>query len=476
MGQILAKISELITNITCRFSSKGSYQNIYRTQEVEEERERLITIQDSHIITISREDEDQDDQQSRNEEFLQSSLLISDASLRLISTNEIVDEKGLVIEIPDAYYTVSTNPRENDNENGSRGSPEQNSHPSLAGIGAALKLVNDVAVQKEVVGGQAKKTNKRASRTKKDKCIAGTGAALKLVNDVAVQKEDVGGQPKKKSKRACRKKKDKWIKHYCSSHKILLVGEGDFSFSACLAKAFASASNMIATSLDSKNKLKENYGDAMSNINHLKNKGCTILHEVDATVMASHPVLRGLKFDRIIYNFPLVGFFNESRRAQLKRNRNLVLRFMKNAKELITGDGEIHITHKSSTFYCEWNLENLGKQNRLKLIEEVEFNLRHYPGYNNKYGFGGDKNFNCYPSKTYKFGPQKNVLETNAFHLSAKEGAGTSEMLIPEEERSSKFFTVSPSLGREETDGVGNAGGVVVSGLQSTIWSFTFTG
>ncbi|PIA27283.1 hypothetical protein AQUCO_08100017v1 [Aquilegia coerulea] len=368
MGQILAKISELITNITCRFSSKGSYQNIYRTQEVEEERERLITIQDSDDITISREDEDHD-QQSRNEEFLQSSQLISDASLRLISTNEIVDEKGVVFEIPDAYYTVSTNPREN--ENGSRGSPEQNSQPSLAGIGAALKLVNDVAVQKE----------------------------------------DVGGQPKKKSKRACRKKKDKWIKHYCSSHKILLVGEGDFSFSACLAKAFASASNMIATSLDSKNKLKENYGDAMSNINHLKNKGCTILHEVDATVMASHPVLRGLKFDRIIYNFPLVGFFNESRRAQLKRNRNLVLMFMKNAKELITGDGEIHITHKSSTFYCEWNLENLGKQNRLKLIEEVEFNLRHYPGYNNKYGFGGDENFNCYPSKTYKFGLKDVVAE-----------------------------------------------------------------
>ncbi|KAL7088172.1 hypothetical protein ACP275_13G112100 [Erythranthe tilingii] len=44
----------------------------------------------------------------------------------------------------------------------------------------------------------------------------------------------------------------KRIKHYYSStHRILLVGEGDFSFSACLAVAFGSASNMIATSLDS---------------------------------------------------------------------------------------------------------------------------------------------------------------------------------------------------------------------------------
>lgn len=39
---------------------------------------------------------------------------------------------------------------------------------------------------------------------------------------------------------------------YSSHQKILLVGEGDFSFAACLAKAFGSAASMVATSLDSK--------------------------------------------------------------------------------------------------------------------------------------------------------------------------------------------------------------------------------
>lgn len=42
----------------------------------------------------------------------------------------------------------------------------------------------------------------------------------------------------------------KWVTHYCSDHQILLVGEGDFSFSLCLAKSFGSASNMVASSLD----------------------------------------------------------------------------------------------------------------------------------------------------------------------------------------------------------------------------------
>ena len=41
-----------------------------------------------------------------------------------------------------------------------------------------------------------------------------------------------------------------WKKHYSSKHRILLVGEGDFSFSLCIARAFGFARNMVATSLD----------------------------------------------------------------------------------------------------------------------------------------------------------------------------------------------------------------------------------
>ena len=43
---------------------------------------------------------------------------------------------------------------------------------------------------------------------------------------------------------------EKWRKHYSSRQRILLVGEGDFSFSLSLARAFGSARNMVATSLD----------------------------------------------------------------------------------------------------------------------------------------------------------------------------------------------------------------------------------
>jgi 25S rRNA (uracil2634-N3)-methyltransferase len=53
----------------------------------------------------------------------------------------------------------------------------------------------------------------------------------------------------------------KWLKHYSSEQSILIVGDGDFSFSLALATAFGSGRNLVATSLDS-------YGSALSSTPH----------------------------------------------------------------------------------------------------------------------------------------------------------------------------------------------------------------
>ncbi|XWS11410.1 hypothetical protein CRYUN_Cryun38cG0081000 [Craigia yunnanensis] len=198
---------------------------------------------------------------------------------------------------------------------------------------------------------------------------------------------------------------ERWVRHYCSYHKMLLVGEGDFSFSASLAIAFGSARNMLATSLDSRGFLFRNYKNAMSNIHQLRTRGCTVLHDVDATEMANHCSLVGIKFDRVIYNFPHAGFCTgEPSESQKRRNQLLISLFFKNAKEMIDENGEIHVTHKSNGYFLGWNLKGLAYAVGLRLKQEVPFNFTDYPGYRTKYGFGGDKNFNSHPSKTYKFG------------------------------------------------------------------------
>ncbi|XP_071700053.1 heavy metal-associated isoprenylated plant protein 41-like [Rutidosis leptorrhynchoides] len=100
----------------------------------------------------------------------------------------------------------------------------------------------------------------------------------------------------------------KWIKHYNSKNKILLAGDGDFSFGLSLAYAFGSATNIVATSLDSYDVLIKKYNGAATNLLILHNYGAQLLHRVDATKMQHHPDLQNRKFDRIIYNFPHAGF------------------------------------------------------------------------------------------------------------------------------------------------------------------------
>ncbi|XP_061342204.1 uncharacterized protein At4g26485-like [Gastrolobium bilobum] len=187
-------------------------------------------------------------------------------------------------------------------------------------------------------------------------------------------------------------KMEKKIKHYSSYHKTLLVGEGDFSFSLCLAKAFGSASNMVATSLDSKESLVRNYSRASTNLNELENLGCTIVHEVDAHTMGEHPLLQMKSFDRIVFNFPHAGFvYFEHTSWQIHLHQGLVRGFLKSAKKILSNGGEIHLTHKTAHPFSKWEIVELAKEVELFLDEEVPFLIWDYPGYINRRGSG----YNC---------------------------------------------------------------------------------
>ncbi|KAL1556131.1 25S rRNA (uracil(2634)-N(3))-methyltransferase [Salvia divinorum] len=198
---------------------------------------------------------------------------------------------------------------------------------------------------------------------------------------------------------------EKRIMHYSRRHNILLVGEGDFSFSACLASDFGSAANIIATSLDSQAFLKKNYRNAMSNIKEITRREGTVMHGIDATKMANRESLRHVKFDRIIYNFPYAGIFDKRvpRGSQLRLHRRLVSKFLMNARKMLSENGEIRITHKTNSFHAGFMVESIASSHGLRLIEAVDFKRGDYPGYKNKYGFGGDANFDCRLSKTFKF-------------------------------------------------------------------------
>ncbi|KAL9230055.1 hypothetical protein vseg_005448 [Gypsophila vaccaria] len=189
---------------------------------------------------------------------------------------------------------------------------------------------------------------------------------------------------------------------YSSKHKILLVGEGDFSFSACLAVAFASATNIVATSLDSQEFLMKNYKKFMTNKAQVESRGGVVMHGVDVKRMSKNEVLGCLKFDRIVYNFPHTGDFGRTQ-LELRNNKELVRGFIRNAKKMMNDDGEIHIRHKTNGFFQLWDIPKIGSDQGLFLIRKPKFHRSEYPGYHTKFGFGGDKDFDCTPSRTYIF-------------------------------------------------------------------------
>ncbi|KAI3889225.1 hypothetical protein MKX03_006457 [Papaver bracteatum] len=162
----------------------------------------------------------------------------------------------------------------------------------------------------------------------------------------------------------------RWITHYNNSHKILLVGEGDFSFSTCFARAFCSASNMVATTIDSEETLYTRLPSSELNIKHLRSMGCLVLHNVDVNFMAlssSYPVLTRMKFNLISYKNLLSGFF-------------------KSSSKMLKKDGEVHVAHRDDHPYNIWEIEELANEAGLILIAKVDFRSSQYVGYNRKRG------------------------------------------------------------------------------------------
>ncbi|XP_051188315.1 uncharacterized protein [Lolium perenne] len=198
----------------------------------------------------------------------------------------------------------------------------------------------------------------------------------------------------------------KWLKHYSSAQSILIVGDGDFSFSLALATAFGSAENLVATSLDSYGALTSKYGKAEANVTELKRLGATVLHGVDAKTMKLHSCLKMRRFDRIVFNFPHAGFKGkEDQLHVINAHKQLVHGFFANARYLLRPYGETHVSHKTGRPYDTWDIEQLAYDSCLIRVRTVAFSKEDYPGYNQKRGASAkcDQPFALGPCCTFMF-------------------------------------------------------------------------
>ena len=115
---------------------------------------------------------------------------------------------------------------------------------------------------------------------------------------------------------------------FSSSDRILLVGEGDFSFSRSLLETHGCAS-LIVTSFDKQSALQSKYPQSTSNVRALEEEEeCQVLFGVDATKLGRPGAFDGGRkevrkgnFDRVIFNFPHVGGLTKDVNRQVRYNQ-----------------------------------------------------------------------------------------------------------------------------------------------------------
>jgi len=166
-------------------------------------------------------------------------------------------------------------------------------------------------------------------------------------------------------------------------HRLLLVGEGNFSFASALCEVRGSGEGLYATSFDGEATLKRKYPDALELRKKVEDMGGTSLLNVDATKL--HKVREFRDAFRIIaWNFPHLGAGEKDVEKNNEQHRKLLSEFFASAYRCLDQQGVVHVAMKHGEPYKSWKIVQLAKvatDGALQLQGVVPFSLSAWPGY-----------------------------------------------------------------------------------------------
>ncbi|KAM6173310.1 ferredoxin-fold anticodon-binding domain-containing protein 1 [Erethizon dorsatum] len=168
--------------------------------------------------------------------------------------------------------------------------------------------------------------------------------------------------------------------------RLLLVGEGNFSFAAALSETMDPRSSLTATCLQHPADLARD-PVARENLRRLRERGTEVRFGVDCTKLANAFEPHNRKFDRIYFNFPHCG-----RKAGVAKNRELLAKFFQSCADILAEEGEVHVAlcrgqggtpadKPQREWHNSWQVVAMAALGGLILSDVLPFSCEAVPGY-----------------------------------------------------------------------------------------------
>ncbi|XP_011832451.1 PREDICTED: alpha-1,2-mannosyltransferase ALG9 [Mandrillus leucophaeus] len=168
--------------------------------------------------------------------------------------------------------------------------------------------------------------------------------------------------------------------------RLLLVGEGNFSFAAALSETLDQNTRLTATCLQRPAELTRD-PVARENLRYLRERGIDVRFGVDCTQLTDVFELHDREFNQIYFNFPHCG-----RKAGVAKNRELLAKFFQSCADVLAEEGEVHVAlcrgqggtpadKPQREWHNSWQVVAMAALGGLILSDVYPFSCKAVPGY-----------------------------------------------------------------------------------------------